>query len=54
MRLLGYCLSCHRVRYVTVTSYVNSGFAYGKCSQCEREEEEERARRRGEGGATRG
>lgn len=44
MRLVGYCRTCHRVRYVTVTSSDlarsmaardHPGVASGECSDCE-------------------
>lgn len=52
MRLIGYCTSCHRVRYVRVTGHAlavaqaTRGVVQGVCADCEREEDERRAARR--------
>lgn len=37
MRMIGYCLRCHKVRQVRVTSYV-SRMPYGLCLDCERKQ----------------
>lgn len=52
MRLIGYCTSCHRVRYVRVTgnalamAQATGGVVQGICADCERDGEERREARR--------
>ena len=45
---LGYCTTCHRVRYVRVLpDHSIMGVAHGECTQCERERKEKQSDKKG-------